>query len=121
MKILIKSVGQDYLLESVSSLRGIGPKSSKRLSDASIKSILDLLLTLPRKYKHRDHWIKVDKRLLPRLVTLEVSIKKHIYPKNRRSPMKIEAEIDGWPLNIILFSFNNTFLNCEQKKSGSLR
>ena len=111
MKILIKSVGQDYLLESVSSLRGIGPKSSKRLSDASIKSILDLLLTLPRKYKHRDHWIKVDKRLLPRLVTLEVSIKKHIYPKNRRSPMKIEAEIDGWPLNIILFSFNNTLLN----------
>ena len=25
--------------------------------------------------------------------------------------MKIEAEIDGWPLSIVLFSFNNNFLN----------
>ncbi len=110
MKILIKSVGQDCLLESVSSLRGVGPKSSKRLSGASIKLVLDLLLTLPRKYKRRDRWIKVDKSLLPRLVTLEVSIKKHIYPKNRRLPMKIEAEIGDWPLNIILFSFNKALL-----------
>ncbi len=111
MKILLKSVGQDYLLKSVSSLRGLGPKSSKRLSEASIKSILDLLLTMPRKYKHRNRWIKVDKSLLPRLVTLEVSIKKYIYPKNRRLPMKIEAKTGDWPLKIILFSFNKALLD----------
>ena len=111
MKSLLKSVGQDYLFESVSSLRGVGPQSSKRLSKASIKSILDLLLTLPRKYKYRDRWRKVDKSLLPRLVTLEVSIKKHIYPKTRRLPMKIEAEIGDWSLKIILFSFNKALLN----------
>ena len=103
MKILLKSVGQDYLLESVSSLRGVGPKSSKRLSEASIKSILDLFLLFPRKYKQRDRWVKVDKSLLPRAVTIEVSIKRHIYPKNRRSPLRILAETYGCPLTIILF------------------
>ena len=111
MKILLKSVGQDYLLESVSSLRGVGPKSSKRLSEASIKSILDLFLIFPRKYKQRDRWEKVDKSLLPRFVTIEVLIKKHTYPKNRRSPIKIEAEKGNWPLNIILFSFNKALLD----------
>ena len=75
MKFLLKSVGQEYLLKSVSTLKGIGPKSSERLSQASVKSVIDLLLILPRKYKYRDLWFKVEKSLLPRLVTLEVSIK----------------------------------------------
>ena len=74
MKDLLKSVGQEYLLDSVSTLKGIGPKSSKTLSQASIESVLDLLLLLPRKYKRRDRWFKVDKRLLPRTVTIEVLI-----------------------------------------------
>jgi ATP-dependent DNA helicase RecG len=111
MKILLKSIGQDYLLDSVSTLRGIGPNYSKRLSHASIKSILDLLLVLPRKYKHRDRWFKVDKSLLPRLVTLEVSIKNYVYPKNRRLPIKIISEMAGTPIDIILFSFNKNLLD----------
>ena len=53
----------------------------------------------------------MDKRLLPRTVTIEVLIKKHIYPKNRRSPLRISAETDGSPLIIILFSFNKAQLN----------
>ena len=93
MKDLLKSVGQEYLLDSVSTLKGIGPKSSKTLSKASIESVLDLLLLLPRKYKTRDRWFKVDKSLLPRAVTIEVSIKRHIYPKNRRSPLRILAAV----------------------------
>ena len=111
MKDLLKSVGQEYLLESVSTIKGIGPKSSKTLSQASIESVLDLLLLLPRKYKRRDRWFKVDKRLLPRTVTIEVLIKNHIYPKNRRSPLRISAETYGSPLIIILFSFNKAQLN----------
>ena len=111
MKDLLKSVGQEYLLDSVSTLKGIGPKSSKTLSQASIESVLDLLLLLPRKYKRRDRWFKVDKRLLPRTVTIEVLIKNHIYPKNRRSPLKISAETYGSPLIILLFSFNKAQLN----------
>ncbi len=111
MKDLLKSVGQDYLLDSVSTLKGIGPKSSKTLSQASIESVLDLLLLLPRKYKRRDRWLKVDKRLLPRTVTIEVLIKNHIYPKNRRSPLRISAETYGSPLIILLFSFNKAQLN----------
>ena len=111
MKILLKSVGQDYLLKSVSTLKGIGPKSSERLSQASVKSILDLLLILPRKYRHRELWYKVEKNLLPRLVILEVSIKRHIYPKIRRLPVKILAENDGTPITIVLFSFNKALLH----------
>ena len=111
MKDLLKSVGQEYLLDSVSTLKGIGPKSSKTLSQASLESVLDLLLLLPRKYKRRDRWFKVDKRLLPRTVIIEVLIKNHIYPKNRRSPLRISAETDGSPLIIILFSFNKAQLN----------
>ena len=111
MKDLLKSVGQEYLLDSVSTLKGIGPKSSKTLSQASIESVLDLLLLLPRKCKRRDRWFKVDKRLLPRTVTIEVLIKNHIYPKNRRSPLRISAETDCSPLIIILFSFNKAQLN----------
>ncbi len=111
MKNLLKSVGQEYLLDSVSTLKGIGPKSSKTLSQASIESVLDLLLLLPRKYKRRDRWFKVEKRLLPRTVTIEVLIKNHIYPKNRRSPLRISAEIYGSPLIILLFSFNKAQLN----------
>ncbi len=111
MKDLLKSVGQNYLLNSVSSIKGIGPKSSKILSQASIECVLDLLLLLPRKYKRRDHWVEIDKNLLPRTVTIEVLIKTHIYPKNRRSPLKILAETDGTPLVIILFSFNKIQLN----------
>ncbi len=111
MKDLLKSVGQDYLLNSVSTLRGIGPKSSKILSQASIESVLDLLLLFPRKYKRRDRWFEVDKSLLPRAVIIEVSIKKHNYPKNRRSPLIILAETNGSPLEIILFSFNKVLLD----------
>ena len=111
MKDLLKSVGQEYLLDSVSTLKGIGPKSSKTLSQASIVSVLDLLLLLPRKYKRRDRWFKVDKRLLPRTVTIEVLIKNHIYPKNGRSPLRISAETYGSPLIILLFSFNKAQLN----------
>ena len=104
MKDLLKSVGQEYLLDSVSTLKGIGPKSSKTLSQASIESVLDLLLLLPRKYKRRERWFKVDKRLLPRTVTREVIIKKHIYPKNRRSPLRISAETDGsYRLFLLIF------------------
>ena len=111
MKDLLKSAGQDYLLDSVSTLKGIGPKSCKALLKISIESVLDLLLLLPRKYKQRDRWFKVDKRLLPRAVTIEVSIKKHIYPKSRRAPLRILAETYGCPLIIILFSFNKAQLN----------
>jgi len=111
MKDLLKSVGQKYLLDSVSTLKGIGPKSSKTLSQASVESVLDLLFLLPRKYKRRDRWFKVDKRLLPRTVTIEVLIKNHIYPKNRQSPLRISAETYGSPLIILLFYFNKAQLN----------
>ncbi len=111
MKDLLKSVGQEYLLHSVSTIKGIGPKSSRTLSLASIESVLDLLLLLPRKYKRRDRWFKVDKKLLPRTVTIEVLIKNYIYPKNRRSPLRISAETYGNPLIILLFSFNKAHLN----------
>tara|TARA_B100000989_G_scaffold115981_1_gene85383 strand:+ start:329 stop:2353 length:2025 start_codon:yes stop_codon:yes gene_type:complete len=111
MKDLLKSVGHEYLLDSVSTLKGIGPKSSKTLSQASVESVLDLLFLLPRKYKRRDRWFKVDKRLLPRTVTIEVLIKNHIYPKNRQSPLRISAETYGSPLIILLFYFNKAQLN----------
>ena len=70
-------------------------------------SLLDLLL-LPRKYKRRDRWFKVDKVTSSNCYNR--SFNKIIFTQKQAITLRISAETYGSPLIIFIF-FNKAQLN----------
>lgn len=86
------------IYSSISSLKGVGPKSVERYNKLSIFNILDLLLYFPRDYEYvtgNTAFEKIDSDTKQILACTAVAVKKDIRTRTGKNMSIIEFEYDG--------------------------
>lgn len=93
-------------------VKGIGPKSAKRLADDGIRSVADLLLTAPRRYLDRSHMETIAGAPLDEEVTLMGTVTAFTKRRIRGGRSMVTATIrdDTGTLDIVSF---NPYLSLE--------
>ena len=82
----------DFLVSDISSIKGIGTKTTKLFKKKNINTVFDLLWSLPRDYTDRTQISKINELQLGKVQTLVVNVEKYSFPRIRNLPNKIICE-----------------------------
>ncbi|MEM7490859.1 MAG: ATP-dependent DNA helicase RecG [Pseudomonadota bacterium] len=91
------------LFAGLETLPGIGPKSAKALANLRIGTPRDLLFTLPTGGVDRRPVASVRDATLPGVVTVPVTVGRHIPPATRGRPYRIEVEDAKTTFQVVYF------------------
>ena len=78
-----------YLLSDLSSLKGVGIKSSKLLKKKKINNIFDLLWKLPKSYTDRSLSSKIKDLKINEVQTITIIPQKYSFPRVRNLPNRV--------------------------------
>ena len=78
-----------YLLSDLSSLKGVGIKTSKLLKRKKINSIFDLLWKLPKSYTDRSLSSKIKDLKVNETQTITIIPQKYSFPRIRNLPNRV--------------------------------
>ena len=76
----------DFLVSDISSIKGIGTKTTKLFKKKNINTVFDLLWSLPRDYTDRTQISKINELQLGKVQTLVVNVEKYSFPRIRNLP-----------------------------------
>ncbi len=89
---------------SLRKLRGVGPKTEKRLQARGISDQLDLLLYIPRKYRPTYRYQPGPKIAADRAEWVEAFGRvTNITEKRGRRPLEVRLDVDGVPFKLLWF------------------
>ncbi|MEM7710841.1 MAG: DEAD/DEAH box helicase, partial [Pseudomonadota bacterium] len=91
------------LFAGVETLPGIGPKTAKALANLRIGTPKDLLFTLPTGGIDRRPVASIRDADLPGVVTVPVTVGRHIPPASRGRPYRIEVEDAKTTFQVVYF------------------
>ena len=81
-------------LESISFLKGVGPKLSKYLKNKKIEKINDLLWHFPYSSTDRSELVTLNNLEVGKIQTIKVKVLKYNFPRIRNLPNKVVCEDD---------------------------
>ena len=87
-----QSKTQDFLIQNVSNLEGVGIKTKKLLKKKKIEKISDLLWNLPQGFTDRSNVKTLDKLEIGKITTIKVKVSKYNFPRIRNLPNKVICE-----------------------------
>lgn len=96
--------------EPATSLKGVGPRIAKGLEKLCGRRILDLCWHLPTGLIDRRYAPNIADAEVGRVVTMTVTIKKHIKPSSKRLPYKIITSDDTGTLALVFFHAKSDYL-----------
>lgn len=96
--------------ETVTTLKGIGPRIAKGLENLCGERIVDLYWHLPSSLIDRRYAPKVADAEHGRVATITVQIDKHVKPPNKRLPYKVVASDDTGTLVLVFFHAHGDYL-----------
>ncbi len=99
-----------YLFKSINILNGVGPKISNILNKFLGNRIIDIIFHLPVNITDRRYSTKIASAESGKLVTLELKVGKHIYPKNKRLPYRVNCYDDSGDIDLVFFKSNKVYL-----------
>ncbi|UWQ20286.1 ATP-dependent DNA helicase RecG [Jannaschia sp. W003] len=91
------------LFAGLETLPGIGPKTAKLLANLRIATPKDLLLTLPEKGIDRAPVDSVQDAALPGVVTVPVTVRRHMRAPSNRQPHRVEVEDARTTFHLVYF------------------
>ena len=94
----------DFLVSDISSIKGIGTKTTKLFKKKNINTVFDLLWSLPRDYTDRTQISKINELQLGKVQTLVVNVEKHSFPRIRNLPNKVICGDETGKLECIFFN-----------------
>ena len=94
----------DFLVSDISSIKGIGTKTTKLLKKKNINTVFDLLWSLPRDYTDRTQISKINELQLGKVQTLVVNVEKYSFPRIRNLPNKVICGDETGKLECIFFN-----------------
>ena len=94
----------DFLVSDISSIKGIGTKTTKLFKKKNINTVFDLLWSLPRDYTDRTQISKINELQLGKVQTLEVNVEKYSFPRIRNLPNKVICADETGKLECIFFN-----------------
>ncbi|WGH78524.1 ATP-dependent DNA helicase RecG [Jannaschia ovalis] len=91
------------LFSGLETLPGIGPKSAKLFANLHVATPKDLVLTLPTGGVDRTPVASIRDAVLPGVVTVPVTVGRHIPPATRGRPYRIEVEDAKTSFQVVYF------------------
>ena len=93
-----------YLLSDLSSLKGVGPKTTNLLKKKKINNIFDLLWKLPKSFTDRSLSSKIKDLRLGEVQTVTIIPKRYFFPRIRNLPNKVLCSDETGELDCIFFN-----------------
>lgn len=99
------------LFADIETLEGVGPKTAKLLEGMEITRPRDLLLTLPHSGIDRRKRSTVQGAPLPGVVTVEVTVGRHMPPSRKGGPYRVHVEDAQVAFQLVFFNARADYLN----------
>ena len=93
-----------YLLSDLSTLKGVGVKTTNLLKKKKINNIFDLLWKLPKSYIDRSSSSKIKDLRIGENQTVTIIPKKYSFPRIRNLPNRVLCADETGELNCIFFN-----------------
>ena len=93
-----------YLLADLSTLKGVGLKTSNLLKKKRIYNIFDLLWKLPKSYTDRTLSTKIENLRIGENQTVNIIPKKYSFPRKRNLPNRVFCEDETGELDCVFFN-----------------
>ena len=93
-----------YLLKDLSTLKGVGAKTSQILKKKKINSIFDILWKLPKSFTDRTLSSKVKDLKIGENQTITIFPKKYLFPRVRNLPNRVVCSDDTGELDCVFFN-----------------
>ena len=94
----------EYLLSDLSSLNGVGVKTSNLLKKKKIENIFDLLWKLPRSYTDRSLSSKIKDLKVGENLTVTVIPQKYSFPRVRNLPNRVLCKDETGEIDCVFFN-----------------
>ena len=101
---------QDFLMQNVSSLDGVGTKTKKLLKKRKIEKVSDLLWSIPQGFTDRTNVQKLDNLEIGKITTIKVKVIKYNFPRIRNLPNKVICEDEKGKIDIIFFNSREGYI-----------
>lgn len=99
------------LFADLETLGGIGPKTAKSLAALGIEKPRDILFSLPYSGVDRKFRVSVVEVQPPDTATVEVTVNRHIPPRGRNAPYKVEVTDELTTFHLVFFRANDRWLD----------
>ena len=93
-----------YLLSDLSSLKGVGIKTSNLLKKKKINNIFDLLWKLPRSYTDRSLSSKIKDLKVDEVQTITIVPQKYLFPRVRNLPNRVLCKDETGEIDCVFFN-----------------
>ena len=94
----------EYLLSDLSTLKGVGAKTSNLLKRKKINSIFDLLWKLPKSYTDRSLSAKIKDLKIDEIQTLTITPLKYSFPRIRNLPNRVLCKDETGEIDCVFFN-----------------
>ena len=94
----------NFLFNSISSVKGVGLKLKKYLKNKKIEKIKDLLLDLPYEVTDRSKISDLNELEIGKIATIKVIVLKYNFPRIRNLPNKVICEDETGKIECIFFN-----------------
>ena len=94
----------NYLLSDLSSLKGVGIKTTNLLKKKKINSVFDLLWKLPRSYTDRSLSSKIKDLKIDETQTITVTPLKYSFPRIRNLPNRVLCKDETGEIDCVFFN-----------------
>ena len=94
----------NFLIQNISTLKGVGEKTKKLLKKKKIEKITDLLWNFPQGFTDRSNIKTLDNLEIGKITTIKVKTIKYIFPRIRNLPNKVICEDEKNKIDIIFFN-----------------
>ena len=94
----------EYLLSDLSSLKGIGVKTTNLLKKKKINNIFDLLWKLPKSYTDRSLSSKIKDLKIDEVQTITIIPQKYLFPRVRNLPNRVLCKDETGEIDCVFFN-----------------
>ncbi len=94
----------EYLLSDLSSLKGVGLKTTNLLKKKKINNIFDLLWKLPKSYTDRSLSSKIKDLKIDEVQTITITPQKYSFPRVRNLPNRVLCRDETGEIDCVFFN-----------------
>jgi len=94
----------EYLLSDLSSLKGVGTKTSNILKRKKINNVFDLLWKLPKSYTDRSLSSKIKNLKIDEIQTITIIPTKYSFPRIRNLPNRVLCKDETGEIDCVFFN-----------------
>ena len=99
-----------FLVQNISSLKGVGIKTKQLLKRKKIERISDLLWNLPQAFTDRSNLKNLDILEIGKITTIKVKVVKYNFPRIRNLPNKVLCEDEKGKIDIVFFNSKEGYI-----------